>query len=83
MNAAVMISESQKRLQIIFMFTLWLKACEANNINTSTAILSLVEYMVKELNWNRKKASQQVLDFFKNHQGYDVNQLIELYEILR
>ena len=80
---AVMISESQKKLQVLFLFTVWLRSCSDNGINTSSAILSLVEFMVKELNWNRKKAGQQVLDFFRDHQGYDINQLIELYKILQ
>ena len=83
MSTTVMISESQKKLQIIFLFTIWLRACSDNGINTSSAILSLVQFMVSELKWDRKKAGQQVLDFFQDHQNYTVDQLIELYEILQ
>ena len=78
-----MISESQKKLQVLFLFTVWLRACSDNRINTSAAIQSLVRFMVKELNWDRKKAGEQVLNFFRDHQGYDINQLIELYKILQ
>ena len=83
MNTTVIISESQKKLQIIFLFTVWLRACSDNGVNNSAGILSLVEFMVKELGWNRKKAGQQVLDFFQHEQNYTPDQLIELYQILQ
>ena len=83
MNAAVMISESQKKLQTLYMFFVWFKSAEYNGVSKYQAIQSLNKFMVAEMNWPKKKAAEQILDFFQHEQNYTPDQLIELYQILK
>lgn len=39
--------------------------------------------MTSELGWQKKKAAQQILSFFQEHQGWTDNQLIDLWNFIK
>ena len=63
------------------MFFFWFKATEYHGVHKSAAIQSLTKFMTTELNWQKKKAAQRILDFFKD-QGYNDNDLIDLWNFI-
>ncbi len=77
------LSPENKRLQVLYLFYIWFKSCELNNIPKSTGIQSLIKFMTSELGWQKKKAAQQILSFFQEHQGWTDNQLIDLWNFIK
>ena len=79
-SEVVKLTQKDKKLQWLFMFFVWFKACEYNGIFTSTAVKTLIKFMV-EIGWQKKRAAQEILNFFKE-QGMNDNELIELWNFI-
>jgi hypothetical protein len=83
MNTMTKLTEQQKEVNLIFLFTIWLKSAGYNKINTSTAIRSLQRFMTTELNWDKKRAGQKILWFLREHHQVSANELISIWELIQ
>ena len=79
----VKLSQENKRLQILYLFFIWFKAAEVNGATRSGAIQTLIQFMVADLHWQRKRAAQEILDFFRKTQQSTPDELITIWELLR
>lgn len=79
----VKLSQADKKVQVLFLFFVWFRSAEFNSVSKSAAIKSLIKFMTTEMNWEKKKAAQQILNFFQEHQGWTDDQLIDLWNFIK
>jgi hypothetical protein len=72
------LTETEKKINLTIMFYFWFKSAEYHDVHKSAAIQSLTKFMTSEFNWQRKKAADRILTFFRE-QGMNDNALIELW----
>ena len=73
------LSEADKKINLTIMFYFWFKSAEYSGVYKSTAIQSLIKFMVTEQNWQKKKAAERILTFFKETQGATSDELLDLW----
>lgn len=77
MRTMTKLTKEDKKLQRLFMCLLWFKCCEYHSISKSEGAKSLIQFLV-ELGWQKKRAADVVLIFFKT-QGLTENDLADLW----
>lgn len=77
------LTEKEKEINLVYLFTVWLRATGYNKIPTSAAIESLQRFMIKELNWKKKAAADKILWYFQKHQKVSENEIIDIWQLLQ
>ncbi len=62
---------------------IWFKAFHYAGVNRSTGVIALAEFMVVEMNWDKGKAKQRILDYFREQQNVTPDELIEIWKSLQ
>ena len=77
------LTEKQKEINLVYLFTVWFKSGQYNGINRAIAIKGLTEFMIAELNWQKRAAAERILWYFKEHQRLSPDELITIWQQLK